>query len=162
MTSAIKSARTRTPHAGKTNRPEFAESSIVKGQVTKTAGSWALSQTMSGRPQIESHNPARDKRLETVGLLRLKVPEPKEWISEQHENLRLGSFTFADTMIDLAEEKKTEIIHAIERHNAARARRKLQRLVNQKFAGSVDVLFENADVDGDGDTSSLPCANKRV
>jgi hypothetical protein len=32
--------------------------------------------------------------------------------------------------------------------NSDKGRRKLQRLVNFKFAGSVDILFKNADTDG--------------
>jgi Ca2+-binding EF-hand superfamily protein len=72
-------------------------------------------------------------------------------MSEQHDKLRPHPSSFADTMIDLAIDKEEGIHRAYERYNAGKARKKLQRLVNQKFAGSVDILFNMTDTNHDGE-----------
>lgn len=111
----------------------------------------------SARPLIESQNSRALQKLETVCLARLQVPEPKDWISESHDKLGTGSLTFNDTLLDLAEAKQGMLQAAFETHNANKARRKLQRLVNQKFAGSVDILFDSADTNGDGEMVRMYC-----
>jgi len=75
----------------------------------------------------------------------------KDWVSEHHDKMRPHPPAFADTMVDTAMDKEKGIQQAYERFNANRARKKLQRLVNQKFAGSVDILFTMTDTNHDGE-----------
>jgi Ca2+-binding EF-hand superfamily protein len=143
-TGSKPSARTRTPSSGRTNRRE-----VVPG-VLQTTGQWALSMTASARPSVQSMSSPSQKSLETVSLLRLKVPGPQDWVSEARESMKPWKPPKQRSVLDFAEEKQKGIQRAYDQYNADKARRKLQRLVNHKFAGSVDVLFQNADLDKNG------------
>jgi hypothetical protein len=137
------SGRVRTPSSGRTNRKN------IPIGVLKTTGQYALNQTQSARPCVSSFNPKSQQSLETVSLLRLKIPESKDWMSEA-KSASFMSPQFDETVLELAEEKQKNVQRAYDNYNADKARRKLQRLVNQKFAGSVDILFKNADLDKNG------------
>ena len=175
-TGGVASARTRTHASGSSNRREAAAATpaaappatppsrfnvtasgsqvlpgVIRPEQLRSTGQFSQTHTSTGRAAVESSNVGAARKAETVSLARLKVPEPKEWISEAKASMKMGKLSFADKLLDLNEEKEKSMQKAYERYNADRARKKLQRLVNHQYAGSVDILFEHNDTDKDGE-----------